>query len=43
MENDVTGEFAGDIEENSDDESDEVEPYLNTKISFTKDDALLKW
>jgi hypothetical protein len=43
MENDITGEFAGDIEENSDDESDEVERYLNTKISFTNDDTLLEW
>ena len=40
MENDVTREFVGDIEENSDDESDEVERYLNTKTSSTEDDAL---
>src|ERR1700722_18367642 len=43
MENDVMGEFAGNVEDDSDDESDEVERYLNTKISFTKDDTLLKW
>ena len=46
MENDVTRDFAGDIEDNSDDESDEsdeVERYRNTKVSFTNDDALSKW
>jgi len=43
MENDVMGEFAGDVEDDSGDESDEVEHYLNTKISFTKDDTLLQW
>jgi hypothetical protein len=43
MESDVMDEFAGDIEDDSDDESDEVERYLNTKISFTKDDTLLNW
>jgi hypothetical protein len=43
MENDVTRDFAGDIEDNSDDESDELERYRNTKFSFTNDDALSKW
>ncbi|CAF1494105.1 unnamed protein product [Adineta ricciae] len=43
MENDVMVEFAGDIEEDSDDESDELERYLKTKISFTNNDTLLKW
>ncbi|CAF1578565.1 unnamed protein product [Rotaria sordida] len=43
MESDVMGEFAGAVEGSSDDESDEVERYLNTKIPFTKDDTLLKW
>ncbi|CAF1387580.1 unnamed protein product [Rotaria sordida] len=43
MESDAMGEFAGAVEGSSDDESDEVERYLNTKIPFTKDDTLLKW
>jgi hypothetical protein len=43
MGNDVMAEFAGDVEEDSDNESDELERYLRTKISFTKDDTLLKW
>jgi hypothetical protein len=30
MENDVMVEFAGDVEEESDDESDELERYLKT-------------
>ena len=37
MENYVMGEFVGDVEDNSDNGSDEVERYPNTKISFTKD------
>ena len=36
-------EFAGDVEDDSDDKADEVERYLNTKISFTKDYTFLKW
>ncbi|CAF1199180.1 unnamed protein product [Adineta ricciae] len=43
VENDVMVEFAGDVEEDSDDESDELDRYLTTKTSFTKDDTLLKW
>lgn len=39
MENDVTWEFVRDVE----DDSDEVERYLNTEISSTKGDILLKW
>ena len=37
------GEFAENVEDNSDDESDESERYRNTKVSFTNDDALSKW
>jgi len=43
MENDVMEEFAGDMENNSDDEADEIDHYINTKISFSKDDRLLGW
>ncbi len=43
MENDVMEEFAGDMENNSDDESDEIDRYLNTKTSLSKDDTLLGW
>ncbi|CAF1196438.1 unnamed protein product [Didymodactylos carnosus] len=37
MECDIIGESAGVVEDDSDDEPDEVEHYLNTKISFIKD------
>ena len=42
MENDVMGGFTGDLEYDWDDESDEAERYLHTKISFTKDNTLLE-
>ncbi|CAF1152767.1 unnamed protein product [Adineta steineri] len=42
-ENDVMVEFAGDPEDDSDDDSDELERYLKTKLSFTKDDTIIQW
>jgi len=42
--NDVMQEFAGNIEENSDDDDlDEINRYINTKLLFSKDDTLLGW
>jgi hypothetical protein len=42
MQNDVMQEFAGDVDD-SDDESDEVDQYIDAKLSFSKDDTLLGW
>ncbi len=36
-------ECASDDSDDDDDDFDEVDRYINTKISFSKDDALLKW
>ena len=37
-------EFAGNTEENSDDDDlDEINRYINTKLPFSKDDTLLGW
>jgi len=42
--NDVMQEFAGNTEENSDDDDlDEINRYINTKLPFSKDDTLLGW
>jgi hypothetical protein len=43
MQNDVLEEFAGDTNEDSDDDSDEIDRYINTKLSFSKNDSLLEW
>jgi len=44
LQNDVMEEFAGCASDDSDDDDvDEVHRYINTKISFSKDDALLEW
>ena len=36
-------EFAGDVENDSDENEDEVDRYINTKLPFSKDDTLLGW
>ena len=36
-------EFAGDVENDSDENEDEVGRYINTKLPFSKDDTLLGW
>ncbi len=36
---DVMEEFSGDI----DDDDDEIDCYIITKISFSKDDTILEW
>jgi hypothetical protein len=33
-------EFSGDVD---DDDDDEVDRYILTKISFSKDDTILEW
>lgn len=38
--NHVMHEFAGDVEEDADDDSDEIEYYIKTKLSFSKDESL---
>jgi hypothetical protein len=34
-------EFSGDVDD--DDDDDEVDRYIITKISFSKDDTILEW
>ena len=41
--NDVMQEFAGEDEYDSDDDADEVDRYIKTKLPFSKDDTLLGW
>ena len=36
-------EFAGNVGDDMDDDQDEVDRYINTNISFSKDDTLLGW
>ena len=36
-------EFAGNVNDDVDDDQDEVDRYINTKISFSSDDTLLGW
>ncbi|CAF3101790.1 unnamed protein product, partial [Rotaria sp. Silwood2] len=36
-------EFAGIEEEDFDDDSDEIDRYINTKLSFSSADTLLGW
>jgi hypothetical protein len=36
-------EFAGCASDDSDDDLDEIDRYVNTKVSFSKDDSLLEW
>ncbi len=44
LRNDVMEEFAGGASDDSDDgDFDEVDRYINIKISFSKHDALLEW
>ncbi|CAF3421242.1 unnamed protein product [Rotaria socialis] len=45
LQNDVMQEFAGDVEEDqdSDDDSNEIDRYIKTKLSFSKDETLLGW
>jgi len=44
LQNDIVEEFAGCSSDDSDDDDfDEVDHYINTKISFSRDDALLEW
>ncbi|CAF3949970.1 unnamed protein product [Rotaria sp. Silwood2] len=45
VQNDVMQEFAGDVEQDqdSDDDSDEIDRYIKTKLSFSKDETLLGW
>ncbi|CAF4859520.1 unnamed protein product [Rotaria sp. Silwood1] len=43
MGDDVMQEFAGEIDEDCDDNLDEIDRYINTKLSFSKDDTLLGW
>jgi hypothetical protein len=43
IQNDVMQGFAGELEDESDDDSDEIDRYINTKLSFSKDDTLLGW
>jgi hypothetical protein len=43
IQNDVMQEFAGELEDESDDDSDEIDRYINTKLSFSEDDTLLGW
>lgn len=43
IQNDVMLEFVVDVEENSDDDLDEIDRYIKTKISFSKGDTLLGW
>jgi hAT family C-terminal dimerisation region len=43
METDVMQEFAGDVDDESDSDSDEIDRYINTKLPFSKDDTLLGW
>ncbi|CAF0981740.1 unnamed protein product [Rotaria sordida] len=43
IQKDVMQEFAGVEEEDFDDDSDEIDRYINTKLSFSSDDTLLGW
>jgi hypothetical protein len=43
LQNNIMEEFAGALDDDSDDDSDEIDRYINTKISFSKDDTLLGW
>ncbi len=43
LQNDVIEEFAECASGDSDDDFDEVDRYINIKISFSKHDALLEW
>ncbi|CAF4224953.1 unnamed protein product [Rotaria sp. Silwood2] len=43
MESDVMQEFAGHVDSDCDDNSDEIDRYINSKLSFSNDDTLLGW
>lgn len=40
----VLEEFGGDLDEDDDEEDlDEIDRYISTKISFSKDETILRW
>ncbi len=43
VQDDIMQEFAGCASDDSDDDLDEIDRYVNTKVSFSKDDSLLEW
>lgn len=43
VQNDVMQEFAGDVENDSDDDSDAIDRYIKTKLPFSKDESLFGW